>query len=278
MSIAVFAAVLCAAALHATWNAVVKRAGDKLMTTILVAGASALVSALALPAFAAPAPASWPFLGLSLILQTLYLALLAATYRVADMGGTYPLMRGTAPLIVALSSGLWFAEPLSAQSWIGVGVICGGILFMAVDGRRTGGSAGTALALLNALVIAGYTITDGLGVRRSGAPVAYTLWLSVLTGLVMVGWGLRTHRGALLRYARGNWHFGLVGGLGTLVSYGVALWAMTLAPVALVAALRETSIIFGTIISGLVLNERVGPARIGAALAIATGAIALRLA
>lgn len=277
MPFAVFGMILFAAALHAMWNAVVKGGSDTLLTTVLVAASAALLAVVALPLLPAPAPASWPFIAVSAVFQIVYFILVAATYRVADMSQTYPLMRGTAPLLVALASTAWIGEPLSTSAWIGVAVICAGIFGMAADGRRGGNRTGLMLALLNAVVIAGYTMIDGLGVRRSGAPAAYTLWIFLLTGLPLLGWALLTRRRTLADYAVRNWHLGLIGGVGTLASYGLALWAMTMAPVAVVAALRETSILFGTAIAGLLLKERVSTARIAAACIIAAGAAILRM-
>ena len=149
---------------------------------------------------------------------------------------------------------------------------------MALAGRGRASGAGVALALLNAGVIATYTLIDGAGVRRSGAPVAYAMWLFLLNALPLVAWALVARRPALARYARGNLRLALVGGLGNLGSYGLALWAMTQAPVAVVAALRETSILFAMAIAGLVLGERVGARRLAAAALIALGAVGLRLA
>jgi drug/metabolite transporter (DMT)-like permease len=149
---------------------------------------------------------------------------------------------------------------------------------MATGGRGEN-QKGVAFALLNAVVIAAYTVIDGLGVRRSGAPAGYTLWIFLVSGVPFGAWALRTRgRTALVEYVRRNWHFGLIGGVGTLASYGLALWAMTVAPIAVVAALRETSILFGAIISGLLLKEHVGLARFAAACIIALGAAVLRLA
>lgn len=278
MPIGVFAIVLFAATLHASWNAIVKGGGDKLLTTVLVTSSSALIAALTLPLLRPPDPASWPFILASVSLQIVYFMLLARTYQVADMSQAYPLMRGTAPLLVAMVSVLALGAHLEATMWIGVGIICLGILGMATGGRRDN-RKGVALALANALVIAAYTLIDGLGVRRSGAPAAYTMWLFVVTGVPLAAWALRTRgSAALAEYLRGNWHFGLIGGAGSLASYGLALWAMTVAPIALVAALRETSILFGVIISGLLLKEHVGLVRLAAACTIALGAAVLRLA
>ncbi|HAT31859.1 MAG TPA: EamA family transporter [Janthinobacterium sp.] len=220
MPLTVFALVLFAAALHATWNAVVKRGSDKLLTTVLVTACAALIALAALPLLPAPAPASRPYIAASALFQVLYFVLVARVYRVTDMSLAYPLMRGSAPLLVALASVLWIGEPLSPVAWLGLGLICAGVLSMAAGAR--------------------------------GA--------------------------AFGRYRRLNWRLGLIGGAGTLGSYGIALWAMTSAPVAVVAALRETAILFGAAIAALWFRERISAARVAAIVLIATGAAALRLA
>ncbi|QYE34694.1 EamA family transporter [Polymorphobacter sp. PAMC 29334] len=278
MDISVFAIVIFAAALHATWNAIVKGGSDTLLTTVLVTGAAALLATVCLPFLTAPARESWPFIAASAVFQIVYFVLVARAYHLADMSLTYPLMRGTAPLLVALASVIWLSEPLSASAWLGLGVICAGILSMAGAIPRGANKAGIVLALGNAVVIAGYTLIDGAGVRRSHAPAAYTLWIFLLSGTALSAWALARSRRSFGGYVGRNWHLGLIGGAGTVGSYGLALWAMTVAPIAVVAALRETSILFGTAISALLLHERVGRARIVGVGIIATGAILLRLA
>jgi drug/metabolite transporter (DMT)-like permease len=193
------------------------------------------------------------------------------------MSLAYPIMRGGAPMIVALAAGAIFAETMSLAGWAGVGLISAGILSMAALG---GGSsrAGLGFAVMNACVIAAYTLTDGLGVRRSGAAVGYTLWIFLLTAPPIVGIAVWRRGAGLLARTAVRWREGVIGGLGTIIAYGVALWAMTLAPVAMVAALRETSILFATAISALVLGEAVGWRRVVAVLIIASGAAVLRLA
>lgn len=277
MTASVFFLVLFAAALHAGWNAIVKGAGDKFVSAVTICFAAAIVAALVLPFVAQPARESWPFLGASMLLQTIYYSLVAATYQRADMSVAYPVMRGTAPMIVALVSGLAFREHLPQAGWIGIALISGGILSMAFIGRH-GSGAGLGLALLNALVIATYTLNDGWGARASGAPIGYSLWVSVLTAPPVLIWALWQRGPGILRQAAQGWRDGLIGGIGTMTSYGVALWAMTLAPVAIVAALRETSILFATGISALILGERVGVPRIVAVAIIASGVAVLRLA
>lgn len=278
MSATVFLAVLCGAALHASWNAIVKAGPDKLLTTILVAAASGLVAAAALPFLPLPAPASWPFLAVSAMVQVLYFALVAGAYAATDMSRAYPLMRGAAPALVALAGVLLLGEHPGPLALVGVGLISCGVFGMTFAHGGAASRLGTALALANACVIASYTLIDGLGVRRSGAAISYAMWLFLLNALPLVGWALLARRRAFLAYARRWWPLGLAGGLGNLGSYGLALWAMTQAPVAVVAALRETSILFGLAIAGLFLRERIGPARIAAAAMIVAGAAALRLA
>ncbi|MEO8669359.1 MAG: EamA family transporter [Bauldia sp.] len=277
MSASVFLVILFAAALHALWNAIVKGSGDTYLTTALVGLSAAVISAVALPFLTQPAPASWPFLATSVVLQSAYYFLIAATYGAADMSLAYPLMRGTAPMIVAVVSATWLGEHLAAGTWAGIALICLGVTGMAFV-RRHGNPKGIGLALANAVIIAAYTITDGLGARASGAPAAYTMWLAMLTAVPLLAWVLATRATAFRRYFAGNVGFGFVGGAATLVSYGLALWAMTVAPVAVVAALRETSILFATAIAVLFLKEKATPARLAAVGVIAAGAIVLRLA
>ncbi|MDC8756535.1 EamA family transporter [Janthinobacterium fluminis] len=276
----VVAIVLFAALLHAGWNAIVKAGSDTFLTTVLVAVAAAVLSALALPFVAAPAPASWPFLLASSLTQLAYYSLLAAAYRSGDMSHAYPLMRGSAPLLVALASGPLLGEHLSAQQMLAVACICAGIfgLYFAVAGKGAAARRSTAFALFNAGVIASYTLIDGIGVRQSGAPAAYTMWIFLLTGCGLLAWTLATRGAALFAYARREWRLGAVGGVGTLASYGLALWAMTQAPVAAIAALRETAILFAIGIAAVFLREKISLRRYAAIGMVACGAVLMRLA
>jgi drug/metabolite transporter (DMT)-like permease len=277
MSIVVFAVVMLAALLHASWNAIVKSAPDKFLGTIMVTTASAGLSAALIPFLTAPAQSSFPYAAASAFFQIIYFLLIARTYRVADMSQTYPLMRGAAPLVVALVSALQRDDAMSLVAWTGVVVISFGIFSITLGTTRSD-RKGVRLALLNALVIACYTLIDGLGVRRSGAPAAYTLWVFLLSGVPLTFWTILARRSAFLPYLGRHWRIGIAGGMGTTVSYGLALWAMTVAPIAVVAALRETSILFGTFIAGFVLREHIGPRRVVSACIIAAGAVILRLA
>jgi len=273
----VFLIVLFAALLHAGWNVLVKGAADKLLTITLVAGAAACTAIVVLPWVTPPARASWPCLAGSTAFQIIYYWLVARSYTHADMSQVYPLMRGTAPLLVALVTVFWSGDALSPPAWAGVLGICAGIVVMAL-GTHVDERKGIRVALLNAFVIAGYTLIDGVGVRRSGAPAAYTLWAFLLTGMPLTLLALATRRRAFLACVARQWRSGLAAGIATTASYGLALWAMTQAPVAVIAALRETSILFGTLIAGLVLKERLGWRRLVSAGIIAGSAAILRLA
>lgn len=275
----IYGVVLAGALLHAVWNALIKGSTDTFLSAVSITTAAALMAISVLPWLTPPAAASWPFLALSLVLQLIYMGLVARIYRVADMGASYPIMRGTAPLIVALVSIVLLHVSFSAGSLAGIALICGGIFCMGARSRRDDGRPRElGLALLNAAVIAGYTLVDGTGARRSGAPVSYTLWVFLLQGLGMLLIGCFVRRGRLLPHLRSDWRRGLIGGFGTVASYGAALWAMTLAPIAVIAALRETSILFGVLISAFVLREPLGLPRASGAGLLVLGAIVLRLA
>lgn len=276
MTINVFCILLFAALLHASWNAIVKASGDKMYAAISVSGSAAVIALLLLPFAPQPTLASAPYLLLSSALQVVYTVLVAKTYQVSDMSQTYPLMRGTAPLLVAIVSVVFLGDRLSPLAWSGIGVICLAILAMAYNGRASS-RRGVVLALINACFIAGYTLVDGTGVRLSGSALGYTLWSFLMNGSCLLGWATIARRHEVSRYLRQHWHKGLLGGISTMGSYGLALWAMTEAPLAVVAALRETSILFGALIAFVLLKERVIPLRIAAACGIAAGAILLRL-
>jgi len=270
MTTPILALVLLSALLHAGWNALIKSGPDKGRDAVLVSTAAALISASILPFLPLPDITAWPCVIASAVIHGAYYFLVGAAYRHGDMSFAYPLMRGLPPLLVALASGPLIGDSLPAGAWAGILCLCGGVLSLVSLRRAPGGAA-----LLNTLVIAGYTIVDGIGVRRSGQPLSYTLWVFLLGAIPLLAWTARTP--GFASYARRRkWH-GLAGGIGTLVAYSLVLWAMTRAPVAMVAALRETAILFGTGISAAVLKERIGWNRAAAALMVTLGAVLLRI-
>lgn len=280
MPLEVMAVVLLSALLHAGWNALVRASRDRFLASLHVVGGAGAIAALLLPGLPLPAPASWPWLLASALIHVLYFTLVARAYQGAELGFAYPLMRGTAPALTALGAVLLLGEPPTPGGWLGITLICGGVLTLAGPAWRSGASqpAAVAAALANAGVIALYTLVDGRGVRLAGHALSYTGWVFLLTAVPMLAWaGVRRGR-SLLRPPAGAARTALLGGAGTLVAYSLVLWAMARAPIALVAALRETSIVFAALIGVLFLRERLGRQRLLAALLVCTGVVVLKLA
>ena len=280
-------AVLLGALLHATWNALVKSSGDKQLDLALVHLLGGIAALPLLWWVGLPPVSAMPFIGLSLLIHIAYYVTLNGAYQHGDLGSTYPIMRGSAPLLVALGSTLLLGERLSPAAWLGIGAVTAGVLMvgLARPAETLHHGRAIAYALANAVVIAGYTLVDGHGVRLSadaGATAAsYVVLLFVLDGIpypsLVFLQRSRAARQAMLDYARRRWPLATLGGLASLGSYWIALWAMTRAPVAVVSALRETSVLFATALSVMVLKERFGLQRAGGAVVIVGGVVALRL-
>src|SRR5437868_13408338 len=274
ISLPVTLAVLGAALLHASWNVLVKSGADKELETFNIAigaGLVAFVVALFLPA---PAPASWPWVAAAAVVHILYFVFLAGAYRWGERSYTYPVMRGGGPMIVALVGALVLGEVLPLHATVGVVFICVGVLAFA-SGRHD--RRATAFALANAVVIAAYTLVDGRGARLSEAPASYTMWFFVANGVVIFAYGVSRRGRAVGSYWRSHWRRALIGGSCAVGAYGIALWAMTRAPIAVVAVLRETAVIFGAFIAYFVLKEKLTRRRLAATGAVMLGLVALKL-
>ncbi|WP_043239103.1 DMT family transporter [Stutzerimonas azotifigens] len=277
MPIGVLLVVLLAALLHASWNAIVKSSRDKFLDIVFVTASAAALSAAVVPLLPLPASGSWGYIAVSAGIHVLYFVLIGAAYQSGDMGHAYPLMRGAPPLIVALASGPLIGEQLSLSAWSGVLIVCAGILGLLLANPTSLSSGRTTwLALLNAATVAAYTLVDGAGVRLSGNPAAYTMWMFLLTAIPILAWAVWHRKEAALKHLRARWPLMLMGGACSLGAYILVLWAMTHAPIAMVAALRETAIAFGIAISTFVLREHGGYHRICAAFVILLGAVALK--
>jgi drug/metabolite transporter (DMT)-like permease len=276
----VFAAVLFAAACHAGWNATIKRTLDPLATTVLISIGAALVSLAGMPFVGLPNAAAWPWVIASVLIHLLYFAALIESYRAGDMGQVYPIARGTAPLLTALASPLLVGERVGFLAWAGILLLAGGVFLLSLRGGRDlaklNGRA-VSFALLTALTICAYSLVDGIGARLAGSANAYSVALFVGIGPVMVMYALMRSGTGVLPVMAGHWKTGLAGGALQLGSYGIAIWAMTLAPIAIVAALRETSVLFGALIAVVFLKEPMRTSRIVAALMIVTGLVLIRL-
>lgn len=278
LTLGVTLAVLGAALAHAAWNAMIKSSRDVLLDTTLVILGGAVAAAPLLLVVEPPAPASWPYLAASVAIHIGYYTALVGAYRAGDLSHGYPIMRGVAPLVVALCAVGLLGEALRPAAWVGVLLICGGVVSLGLAGFHWRESrASTLWALLNALIIAAYTLVDGAGVRLSGSAAGYVLWIFLLNGVPFVLLVLARRGRQLVHYAQRQWTRGLAGGALSLISYGVALWAMTQAPIAAVAALRETSVIFAALIGAYLLREGHVRRRLGGAVAVLAGVIALKL-
>lgn len=278
MPLSIVALVLTAAFMHAAWNALIKTSRDVSLDTALVACVASIVAMALLPFFPLPAPASWPYLAASWIMELVYFRLLAAIYRHGDLSYAYPLMRGLAPPLVAAAGAFILTDPASPWLWAGVAMIsCGVLTIGARWGVHAQAAAGTTyLALANAAVIATYTLIDGIGVRQSGNALSYGLWLFFLIGLPILPMVLRRRARILGEHLRHSGWRGLLGGCLNIGVYLIVLWAMTQAPIAAVAALRETSVIFAALIGALFLKEPFGRHRIAGACLVAVGIGLLR--
>jgi len=276
LSAQVVAVVLLAATLHAGWNVLVRSGRDRRQETALMLIGGTMWAIILLPFLPRLPPACWPYLLISSVLNGIFFILIAEAYSRGGIALAYPVMRGVAPMLTLITAWVVLGEALPLAGWFGVAVICGGVVLLA---RRSGNAEeGRALrfALANAVVISAYTLNDAIGVRIAQAPLAYTLWMFPLSAVPTWLWLRRTtplHWPAPREALRG------MGGAGASIgAYSLVLWAITQAPVAPVAALRESSILIGVVLARLLLGERPGRRGWGGAVAIAVGTAMLRLA
>ncbi len=277
----VFAAVLVGALSHASWNSLIKGVAlDPLSVTTLICIGSAVVSFVMLPFVGNPAWAVWPWLIASLVIHLVYFAALAEAYRAGDLGQVYPIARGSAPLMTAAATTFFIGEHLSLLAWIGIVVLVSGVVLLSLKGGRDIAKIdrrAVGYALLTAASICAYTVVDGIGARVSGNSLGYVLWLFITTPLVVLPYALYRDGWAIMPAMTDYWRRGLFGGTFQIVSYGIVLWAMTLVPIAIVATLRETSVLFGAVIAVVILKEPLRPIRIAAAVLVVCGLTLIRL-
>ncbi|GGN60563.1 MULTISPECIES: EamA family transporter [Streptomyces] len=265
----VVAAVLLAAVTHASWNAIAHGIRDQLLAFTLVGGGGALCGVALAAVTPLPAPDAWPFLLASAVLHIVYQVLLMQSFRLGDFGQMYPIARGTAPLVVTVLAAVFVHEVPDGWALAGVALASAGLVGVALWGIRGTGKRphwpALVAALATGLAIASYTTVDGLGVRASGTPLGYIGWLMFLEGAVIPVYALATRRRQLLTELRPFALRGLAGGVLSVFAYGLVLWAQTRAPLAPIAALRESSIIVGAAIGAVFFKERFGAPRIAAA-------------
>ncbi len=278
MTSTVFAMVLIAALLHAIWNALVKVHGDRLVVMAMITVSAGIVSVFALPFVAFPAPAAWPYIWGSLILHNAYYLFLVMAYRYGDLSQVYPLARGSAPLIVAGLSVLLVGESLTRQGFLSVAVIGLGVMSLTLTRGASGFREPRAVlfALGTGCFIALYTVVDGLGAGLAGSAHGYTFWLFAIDTIPFAAFVLWLRRGKAFREVRQSWKVGLLAGVISLVAVWLVIWALTLAPLALVSALRESGIVFAVLFGVVFLKERLDLIRLAATTTTLVGAVLLK--
>jgi drug/metabolite transporter (DMT)-like permease len=279
LELTVFLAVLAAAVMHAGWNVLVKLKLDRFLSLFLIQTLMGLMGLAMLAVFAWPSAASLPYALASGILHTGYNLFLARSYRTGDLSQVYPIARGTAPLLTLIVTFFAAHEAIGMTTGIGIGVLVAGIWMTGLVGKRGVKLDGLTLsfALGTSVFIAAYTVVDGLGGRASGSPSGYAALVFLLDAVFLLFTGIYMRGPGIVRQVAPYWKSGIAGAALSVSAYWIVIWAMTLAPIAAVAALRETSILFVMLMSMRVLKETVTAPRIAGALLIVAGAVILRI-
>jgi drug/metabolite transporter (DMT)-like permease len=283
LSLTVSFAVLLAALLHASWNAMIKGGNDVLLDTAAIVAGAGLVALPFVFLVPLPAAASWPYILASVATHVAYYYLMINAYRSGELSLVYPLMRGVAPLLTGVIAIFWMDEWPGTVGWIGMAMISLGVIALALRPARLGAALhghgrAVGFALANAGVIALYTIIDGSGARIAGNAWSYIVWLFVLDAIPFTGYMLATRGSTFAEALVQRRTRGLIGGGLSAAAYAISVWAMTKAPVALVASLRETSVLFATLIGARLLKEHLTPRRWAGVGAVIVGVFALKLA
>jgi drug/metabolite transporter (DMT)-like permease len=270
------AAALAAAVMHAAWNAGLKGGKDRLLDAALLFAAAGVIGLACVPFAPAMNPEAWLWIALTAALHLPYVYLLVRAYEVGELGHVYTIARGLPPLLITALAAAAVAEVPTHHAILGIALISLGILTV---GMSAGAHLrGTLIASAVALTIALYSVSDGIGVRASGSTLAYNGWVFFAVGSVTLAMAASLRRGRVVAYAIENWRRAAIGGVLSYVSYGLVLWAMTIAPIAAVSAFRETSVVFAALIGMLFFGEKAGKRRIAGAAIVALGAIVLKFA
>jgi drug/metabolite transporter (DMT)-like permease len=277
LSLSVTLAVLAAAVTHAVWNAIAHGIKDQTLAFALIGVGGAAVSVPLVIVAALPRSSAWPYLLASVAIHVFYNLLLMQCYRLGEFSQVYPLARGVSPLVVTILAAVFVHEHLAPAQIGGVAVVSAGLAFLVFGGRRPGRGAFLA-AVGTGLTIAAYTTVDGVGVRASASPVGYIGWLILLQSLCVPLFAAVRRRDVLLKQPRRILLSGLLAGALSVLAYGLVLWAQTKGALAPIAALRETSVIFGAIIGTLVFREPFGRSRIVATVLVVAGIVLLNVA
>jgi len=252
--------ILFAAAMHAGWNTLVKVSGDRLSIMALIALAGAFVSLLALPFVEAPDPTVWPILLLSILVHTGYNLVLPKAYEHGDLGQVYPIARGSAPILVAIGAIIFVGEYVSPLVLVGIVALSVGVMSLAMDKSASGGvnKKATLLALSTGVCIATYTVIDGIGARAAGSVLGFAVWLTIGDGILTFLIALAIKKKALWKAAKSRPGSIALGGTMQVFAYWIIIWALASAPMGMVSALRETSVLLAALISVFLLKEGFG--------------------
>jgi drug/metabolite transporter (DMT)-like permease len=266
--------VVFAALLHASWNALLRSGADRLWSMTVMCLAVASASAIAALFLAPPAQASWSYAVLSAVLHVGYNLFLVRSYQLGDLGQTYPISRGSSPILITMGAAFFAGESVGTGPLLGIALVSCGIVSLAFKKFRLA-APNLPYALGTGCFIAAYSVTDGIGARLSGAPMAYTVWMCALWGVLMllVYVGLRGANSLLT--IRPGFMTAFTGGLVSLLAYGIVIYAMSSAPMGAVSALRETSVLFAVLIGYFFLGETLTVRKTLACAMIAIGAIVI---
>lgn len=278
MSIGVFLAVLCAALLHAAWNALVKVSADRLVLLAVLKVTTTLVAVASIPFVSVPPVEAWPYLAASAVIHTAYFLFLTIAYRFGDLSQVYPLSRGAAPLIVAGLAVFILGETLGQQANVALLLISLGIMSLILSEKGAIGQPKAVMAAVaTACFIAGYTVADGAGARLSANAHSYILWLNVFNGIPIILIAAALRRRELVPQVKRVWKMGALSAIVSLAAYWIVLWASTQAPLALVAAVREASMVFAVFFGVVFLREKLNLRKALSIFVTLTGTALLRV-
>ncbi|MFB9308731.1 drug/metabolite transporter (DMT)-like permease [Agromyces hippuratus] len=279
MSTGVLLAVLGAALLHGSWNAIAKAIPARLVSSALIGLVYLVVGAVGCILLPLPPREVWPYLLISAAVQTLYLVLLTAAYAKSEFGRTYPLTRGIAVLGITLVSTMFLGERMAPAQIAGVAVVAIALFALSWSPKGRSGPAGTLMAVAVGITITAYSVIDGIGVRMSGEPFGYASWLFLIQGITipLVCFLLARDRREMLVGLREHAPMGALGGILSLAAYTIVVWAQSLAPLAVVSALRETGVLAAGVIGYFVFREPFSKWRVTATVVAVSGIVAIRL-